>query len=139
MSQENVEIVRRAFEELGAGLERGNLSGAFDAGLLAPDCEWIIPPDAPLPGTYRGREGWEAFMRLWIENFEGWSAHVERFVEVGDDRVLVIVRQTAVGKGSGAPVELRQGQIYELEGGRVVRIRNYLHPGQALEAAGLSE
>jgi len=31
MSGENVEIVRRAFEELEAGIERGNISAAFDA------------------------------------------------------------------------------------------------------------
>jgi len=139
MSQENVEIVRRVFEELDAGLERGNVSGAFDAGLIAPDYEWIIPPGTPLSGTYQGREGWEAFMRVWTENFEDWSARVDRFIDAGDDRVLVIVRQTAVGRGSGAPVEWSQGQIYELEGGRVIRVRNYLDPAQAFEAAGLSE
>ncbi len=41
MSQENVEIVRRGFEEFRAGLASGDPGAMFDSGLLAPDFEWI--------------------------------------------------------------------------------------------------
>ncbi len=138
MAEENVEIARRAFEELEAGLKRGSVSGAWEAGLMAPDIEWIIPPDTPLSGTYRGLEGWEEFARAWLENFEDWTVRAERFIDAGDGRVVTVVRQTAVGKGSGASVELLQGQIWDFEGGRVIRIRNYQYPEQAFKAAGLS-
>jgi ketosteroid isomerase-like protein len=37
------------------------------------------------------------------------------------------------------PVEVRLATIYELEGGRIVRMRIYLDPTEALEAAGLRE
>jgi hypothetical protein len=36
MSQENVEVVRRAFEEFKEGLARGDPGAAFDSGLNAP-------------------------------------------------------------------------------------------------------
>ena len=37
------------------------------------------------------------------------------------------------------PVELSIGQVYELEAGRVARVRNYLTHPEVLEVAGLSE
>ena len=49
MSQENVEIVRRVFEEFKAGLARDDPGAAFDSGMVAVDCEWI--PFRGLPGA----------------------------------------------------------------------------------------
>ena len=37
------------------------------------------------------------------------------------------------------PVELHFAVVYELRDGRVVRLRNYLDPADALEAVGLPE
>ena len=51
----------------------------------------------------------------------------------------MLTHQSATGKGSGAPVELKVGQVYELEDGRIVRVTNYLGHAEALEAAGLVE
>jgi hypothetical protein len=50
MSQENVEVIRRAIEHLS------------ETGELAPECydaevEWTTQPDAPLQTTYRGLSG----------------------------------------------------------------------------------
>jgi ketosteroid isomerase-like protein len=139
MSEENVEIVRRVFEEFQAGMERGDPGAFFDSESVADDFEWLT--DAPLDGrsVWRGREGFVEFMRTWTEEFEDWSIQVERWIDVGDDRVIALTHQSATGKGSGVPVELNLGQVYELEAGRIVRVRNYLGHAQALEAAGLRE
>jgi len=37
------------------------------------------------------------------------------------------------------PVELNIGQVYELEAGRLARLRNYLTHAEALIATGLSD
>jgi ketosteroid isomerase-like protein len=37
------------------------------------------------------------------------------------------------------PVEVNLGTLFELKDGRVVRMRTYLDPAKALEAAGLRE
>ena len=42
-------------------------------------------------------------------------------------------------RAAPAPVELKVGQVYELEDGRLVRVRNYLSHAEALEATGLRE
>jgi ketosteroid isomerase-like protein len=138
MSQENVEIVRRLFEEFQAGMERGD-PGAWASEAVADDYEWIT--DVPIEGrsVWRGGERFVEFVRAWTEDFEDWSIRVERWIDAGDDRVVALTHQSATGKGSGVPVELKVGQVYELEDGRVARVRNYLSQADALEAAGLSE
>ena len=137
MSQENVEIVRRNFEALQKGLERDDPGAVFESGGIADDLEWMVFPSFPGPQSYRGRDGFIEFMRTWTEDFEDWSIEFERLIDAPDDRVVALVHQWATGKGSGVPVELHFGQVHELEGGRVVRVRNYPDPAEALEAAGL--
>ena len=75
-------------------------------------------------------------MRTWTEDFEDWSVELERVVDAGHDRV---VHQRGIGKGSGASVELHQGMVWEFKDRRVIRIRNFIEPNEALEAAGLAE
>jgi ketosteroid isomerase-like protein len=138
MSQENVKIVRRLFEAFREGMERGDAGAWFDSEYLADDAEWVYPPAMGL-GTYRGRGGFLEFMRVWTEDFEGWSAELERVIDVGDDGVVGLLRQSAVGKASGATVELHGAVIYELDGRRVVRMRSFRDAAEAFEAVGVSE
>jgi ketosteroid isomerase-like protein len=139
MSEENLEVTRRAWEAFEAGMARGDLVGAFDSGAVAPDFEWVPPRGFPGASVYRGREGFAEFMAAWTEDFDNLTFRLERLIDAGDNRVVGLFHQTATGKGSGVPVELDQGVVYELEGGQIIRIRNYLDHGEALEAAGLSD
>jgi ketosteroid isomerase-like protein len=117
MSQENVEIVRRLFEEFLAGMERGDPSALIDSEAIADDYEFMLA--VPLEGrsVWRGREGFAKFMRAWTEDFEGWSVRVERWIDAGDDRVVALTHQSGTGKGSGVPVELNLGVVSELKDG----------------------
>src|SRR4029453_762105 len=120
------------------GIERGDLADRLEE-TVADDSEFITA--VPLEGraVWRGGEGVAEVMRAWTENFEDWSIRLERLIDAGDDRVVGLTHQSATGKASGAPVELNLGTVAELKDGRVVRMRNYLTYGEALEAAGLSE
>jgi ketosteroid isomerase-like protein len=133
MSEENVEIVRRLFELWREGMERGDAGAMFDSEELADDAEFHNPPAGGISReTYRGREGWLKFQRIWTEDLEDFSVELERVIDAGGDRVVGLLLQTATGKGSGVP-------FYELKDGRVIRVRSYIHPAEALEAAGLRE
>ncbi len=139
MSEENVEIVRRSFEEFQAGMERGNSGAAYDAGIIAADAEWIVLEQVDGRTVWAGREGFVEFIRNWTEEFEGWSLQVECLIDAGEDRVVALTHQSATGRESGVPVELNLGEVFELKDGRVIRITNYLTHAEALEAAGLGE
>ena len=67
------------------------------------------------------------------------SFEPERFFDVDDGRVLVFVRVSATGQGSGTPVEIRAAHEFTIRGGRVVRFKAYANRADALEAAGLRE
>ena len=133
-----MEIVREAIEAFRSGMERGDPGAGFDLESSSEDFEAIT---LPFEGrtVWRGREGWVEFIRVWTEEFDDWSMHIERQIDLGDDRVLSLMYQSGIGKQSGVPVEVHWGQIHELKDGRVIRVRIYPTQAEALEAAGLSE
>jgi ketosteroid isomerase-like protein len=140
MSDENVEILRRSYEEFQAAMARDDPGSWFDSGDVSGDFEWSLDPRyPPFEGreVWRGREGFVEFVRIWTEGFEDWSIGVERLIDAGEDRVIALTRQTAIGKGGGVPVELYIGQVWELEDGRLARVTNYMSQSDALRAAGL--
>jgi ketosteroid isomerase-like protein len=139
MSQENVEIVRRATEAFQSGMERGDPGASWDLGTTADDLEWITTDPFEGKSVWRGREGYVEFIRLLTEQFDGWSMRIVRLMDAGDDRVVQLAPQSATGKESGIPVEMDYGSVYELKDGRIVRITSYPSHAEALEAAGLSE
>jgi ketosteroid isomerase-like protein len=139
VSEQDVEIVRRAFSEFQEGMASGNPAASFDSGISSSDFRWTVPVNAPgMRPVYVGREGWLEFIQTWTEDFE-WSIELEKAIDVGEGRVIVNSRQRAVGKTSGVPVELVMGAVYTVEGDQVVSAENYLDPAEALEAAGLSD
>ena len=139
MSQENVEVVRRAWETFTRGMDQNDPGVVFDEGLFAPTA--TLTPVRELPGsrTYVGREGFLQMLQEWAGDFTDWHASSEKIIDAGDDRVLVVVRQSGRGKASGVLVENEFSAVYTVRDGRVVDQKHYLDPAEALEAAGLSE
>ena len=133
-----MELVRATCEAFVEGLERGDFEGAAEIGAIAVDFEFSPAPELA-QGRYRGLEGFVEFMRSWTEDFENWSVRLERLVDAPPDKVVASMHQSGVGKGSGAPVELHYGAVFQVERDRIARLNLYLDPAQAFEAAELSE
>jgi ketosteroid isomerase-like protein len=55
------------------------------------------------------------------------------------DRVFLAARFHARGRASGVEVDTRLYEVYTLRDGKVLRIDEYEHRADAVEAAGLSE
>jgi ketosteroid isomerase-like protein len=133
MSQENVEIVRRAF----AAYNRADTALFLE--LLDPDVEWI-PLMASLEGrVYRGLDG----IRQWLEeglltDWESFETYPEDFRDLGD-RVLVSGHWRARGRASGVELERAATWLFDVKGGKIARLQTYSDRAEALEAAGLSE
>jgi ketosteroid isomerase-like protein len=136
MSQENVEIVRQRLDAFQAGMASSDLGAWVD---VADDFEWIVPTPFEGRSVWVGRDGFFEFVRTWAEQFEDWSLRVEQLIDAGGDRVVALAHQTATGKESGVPVDMNLGQVWELKGDHVLRVRNYFSHAEALEAAGLRE
>jgi ketosteroid isomerase-like protein len=131
VSRENVELIRRGFETVWV---RGDVERAF-AG-VGPDFEWVVPRH-PEGEVRRGPEGAVEFFREWLEPWEEHQIDYE-LVDLGDDRVLALLHMRARGKGSGAEVEMRVGQVWTVRDGRAVRMVLYFDADEAREAAGLA-
>jgi len=134
MSQENVEIVRRMSELLSGGDWEGMAE--------------VVDPDVELHGTVGGLEeghfsrGVDPIrQRFDAELNEVWDEHrIEpvRFIDAGE-QVVVIQHEYQRGKGSGVEIEIDTASVFDVRGGRVVRIQPYMDHAEALEAVGLSE
>jgi len=133
MSQENVEVLRRGFEAMSSGDLPQLLA------FIHPDFEVKIPSEVSAePDTYRGHEGIRRYFRSFEDGMEEIRFRPERFWDV-DEKVVVVVRLTAKGKSTGIPVEQTTGQVWTIADGKAVSARIFLHPADALKAAGLSE
>jgi ketosteroid isomerase-like protein len=135
MSEEEVEIIRKGLDAFNRG-DRETFGH-----LLAPDVEWHTLA-GPLLGvvTVRGREAMLKF--LWedvAEAIEGFHASPDELTDLGNHRVLVVVRFEGHGRASDAEVGMRVASLYELRDGMVASVRDYSSRDEALEAAGLEE
>ena len=135
MSQENVELTRRAFDALG----RRDLD-EFVA-FHDPSCE-IRPLLAAVAGDYHGRAG----VREWLDDlfgaFPDFTIRLDDVREVGD-RTLArthISAHGAHGMDSAVPmIDQLSWVLSEIRDGRVIWWGTFRTEREALEAAGLSE
>jgi ketosteroid isomerase-like protein len=134
MSQENLEIVRWMYRrplpldpDLLAALEE----------VATPDTVFDFTDAYPDGRVVRGVDG----VRQTAANWPWDALHFdpERFLDVDGNRVLVFVRATATGKGSGVRVERRTAHECTFSDGSLVRFKVYSERADALEAAGLRE
>jgi ketosteroid isomerase-like protein len=133
MSQENVEIIRRAYlafadgrindvaEGLDANVEMSGAVGGLEEGEVT-----------------RGRD---AVVRKLLPDSSVWAERryeVQRFVEA-DDRVVALVHEHRRGRGSGVEIGADIALIYSFKDRKVCRIEPYMSQSEALEVAGLSD
>ena len=133
MSQENVEVVRAMYEYWA----RGDFSVSF----FDSEVEHSrIGPDTPdMEGEWRGAGNVSRAMAEYLHPFSDLRIEAERIIDLDDDRVLVLARQTARGKLSGAPIDHEFGDLFTLRGGKIVRYDSYWDRAEAMKAVGLSE
>jgi ketosteroid isomerase-like protein len=112
-----------------AAYQRGDIDAVIP--YLTEDVVWEEDPGWPDAQTWYGHEGVRASFRERLES-TNIAAELEDLVE-REERVLVLMRWTAEGQGSGAVAALRPGLIYEFEGELVKRVRFFLEQSRARE------
>jgi ketosteroid isomerase-like protein len=126
MSQANVEVVRKLFESY----ERGDYAEAVEC--LAPDVVYEVGQELPAIGRAAVRAMWERWDSTWDEL----ETVPEELIDAGD-HVLVTVRYSTRGRGSGIKYEERLFDIYTFADGKCVHKREFRERSEAIEAAGL--
>jgi ketosteroid isomerase-like protein len=119
VSESNLEIVRRLFDQYAEGGVEAVLEGADENIVIE------IPSDLSAePDTYHGHDG----VRRYFAGFEGMIDDVryEAFeLRAEGDFVLAHSRMSGRGVSSGLEVNLEVYVLHELAGGKIVRIRPY--------------
>ena len=135
MSQENVESFTRAFD----AINRRDAEALVAE--LDPEVEWhgaILMAMGGKETVHRGHAG----VREWLRDLHGTLAefHAE-YPDIRDlgDRTVAIGRVRARGSTSEVEIESPHATVAEFKNGKGIRIRTYLDPNEALEAAGLDE
>ena len=135
MSEENIESFKRGTE----AYNRRDVDGLLKT--LDPEVEWYSALLIPFGGAATVSRGHDGVREMLVEVDEALAEIHLDYSEIQDlgDRVVGIGRIRTRGKQSGAVTEMAFGTVTDMKNGRAIRIRTYLDPQEALEAAGLSE
>ena len=135
MSQQNVEIFKRAFD----AINRRDADALLSE--LDTEVEWHAAILMAIGGeqtVYRGHEGVREWLRDLYETLSEFQAEYPDIRDLGD-RTVAIGHFHARGTASEVEIESPHATVVEFKNGKGVRIRTYLDAKEALEAVGLSE
>jgi uncharacterized protein len=133
VSQENVAVVRRAFDAYWAGDLQTVLA------LCAEDILITQAPEVPgVPPQQRGHAGVLEAFGLWPEQWDDFRIEIERIVADPGDHVVVATRQSGRGKHSGVEVVGEFTFVFAIRDGRISEWRIFVQESQALAALGLA-
>jgi ketosteroid isomerase-like protein len=133
MSQENVEVVRDAFD----AFSRDDIEGV----LRLCDENIVVTQPPELPGVspqQHGHSGVLEAFEIWPEQWDDYRIEILRMADHGD-RVLVTTRQGGRGKQSGIQVEMEIMFVFTVRDAKIAEMKIFMREDQALEAAGLRE
>jgi ketosteroid isomerase-like protein len=135
MPRENVELMRRGLD----AYNRRNVEAMLE--LVDPEVEWYAALDVLLGGeatAYVGRDGIRELFENIDDTFSSLHVDVTEIRDL-DDRVLATGHLRMRGRQSGAEVSSEVGWVVEFRDGRVLRVRTFLDPAEAFDAAGVSD
>jgi ketosteroid isomerase-like protein len=132
MSQENVELVRLAVDAT-----NGRDLATLDA-IWSEEAEFHSTFAASEGRVFRGgRQGIRDYFDTLGDVFDDMQIEIEEITDVSEDRLVVELRVSGRGKGSGVNVEQRNGQVWTIVDSKVARIDSYMNSTDAFDAAGL--
>ncbi|MDQ3934835.1 MAG: nuclear transport factor 2 family protein [Actinomycetota bacterium] len=115
---DNGDVIRQAYD----AFARGDIPGVID--LLADDVDWSVPDLVPQGGSFTGKEGATKFFHHLGETYEELGLDISDLVD-GDSSVAGV----GVARGtlrSGGSVEYGFTHVFNLDGGKVTRFREYV-------------
>jgi ketosteroid isomerase-like protein len=134
MSQENVEVVRVAYE----AFARGGLDLFMD--YFADDVDYRAGEGASDDrGPILGKDAVRAWLQDWIDMFDGFRMELLELIDAGEDMVVIAERYGGRAKLSGVETASMLWAVLNIRDGKIARGREYMSREPALEAVGLGE
>ena len=133
MSQENVQILRRAFERWNSG------DMDLTPDLIDPACEVRSPLSSVSGEPYRGIPGYRRWIADIADHFEEWKVQADEIRTLSDGRLLVLGSVHLRGRGSGVAFDQPVGWLIGVREGRLLHLTIYQDHADALKAVGLEE
>src|SRR5437870_5328227 len=133
MASGNVDLVRPLYVDW----ERGDWFGSGE--WAHPEIELVFA-DGPSPGRRIGVAGMAEGLRDWLSAWNEFRVKAEKYQQLDDERVLVLVELRARGKASGLEVEQLRSEganLFHVRDGKVTKLVVYLDRERALADLGL--
>lgn len=131
MSQENIEIVRRVYEEISDRLD-------VPPELFDPEFVMDMREIADI-GIHRGLPAARQVFRQYATTFDDFRVELEEVIHADDERVVVRIRDGGRVRASDAEVWNRYFDVWTFREGKAVRMSAHTERARALQAAGLRE
>jgi ketosteroid isomerase-like protein len=127
--QQNVDVVRRAYEAFG----RGDIEALLN--LLDDNIEWSAPGPADLPtaGRRRGRQQVAEFFKALNENFEFDRFEPTTFIAQGE-HVVVLGEETYRIRRTGTAITAQWAHAAVVRHGRIVTFTDYADVSATVDA-----
>ena len=129
MPEENLTVVRRAYEAFG----RGDLLTIFE--LLAPEVVFYQTELLPWGGRREGHEGMRSFLEELARNIES-QVEPDEFIEAGE-RVVAMGHTRGRVRATDETFEVRAVHVWTLRERKVVGFEAYIDTPKMREALGL--
>ncbi len=120
MSQQNVDVVRKAYEAFG----RGDIPALLET--FDPSIEWVAPVGQyRIGGVHKGPDAIaNDFFMVLGELWETLDVSPQEFIDAGD-RVITLGTVTGKARTTGKMADSHYVHIFELRNGKVTRFEEY--------------
>jgi ketosteroid isomerase-like protein len=101
---------------------------------FTPDAEWHTMRELPGGGVRRGRDAIAAELADQWNMFDDFTGDLEELRAVGDQAVTRLVLRTRA-RGGAAEITIRVGNIWTFRDGKILRVRAFRDPDEAVAVA----
>jgi ketosteroid isomerase-like protein len=128
VSESHTAVLTRFYEALNGG----DVGAAI--GLCDREVEVYLAPNLISAVAPRGHRDVEAWLRSFLDSWHMYRPEPEDFVDAGE-KVVALVHLRARGKGSRFEIEEEVADVFEVDDGKISKLRLYVHRETAFEQA----
>lgn len=128
VSESHTALLTRFYEALSGG----DVGAAI--GLCDREVEVYLAPNVVAAVAPRGHRDVEAWLQGFLDSWHMYKPEPEDFVDAGE-QVVALVHLTARGKGSRFVIDEEIADVFEVDHGKISKLRLYVHRETALAQA----